>query len=124
MYVPQIPATVIYTVFKTLLLILFAKAIESLCSWVNRYDLAKIMEHGSYSVLYTSIFSRNYRNYMTFTMIFLLFLVILLETATNFLPTIAIHFMPFQLVSFTRGDDEMYFKADYATPLQSAAIPS
>ncbi|KAI8141245.1 hypothetical protein BJV82DRAFT_715133 [Fennellomyces sp. T-0311] len=123
MYVSQVPATVIYTLLKTVLLIMYTKTIESICSWIGRYDVAKVMEQGSYTVLYSSIFTRNYRNFMTFFMILLLLFIIGIETVTNLLPTIATHFMPFHLVSFAGGDDT-YFPAAYSTPMQPNRIPT
>ncbi|KAI8149118.1 hypothetical protein BJV82DRAFT_590713 [Fennellomyces sp. T-0311] len=123
MYVSQVPATVIYTLLKTVLLIVFAKAIASVCSWTGRYDVAKVMEQGSYTVLFSSVFTRNYRNFMTTFMAVVLFIVIAIDTVTNLLPTIATKYMPFQLVSFTYGE-EKYFQAVYNTPMQSSRIPS
>ncbi|KAI8141246.1 hypothetical protein BJV82DRAFT_181116 [Fennellomyces sp. T-0311] len=124
MYVSQVPATVIYTIFKTLLLIMIARSIESICSWARRYDLAKVLEKGSYPVLYTSIFTyKNYRNYWTLPMVALLLFILAIETASNLLPTIATNYMPFQSVSFTQGDSK-YFKYMYNTSAQAARIPS
>ncbi|KAI8145131.1 hypothetical protein BJV82DRAFT_605041, partial [Fennellomyces sp. T-0311] len=123
MYLSQVPATFVYTLLKTVLLIMFAKTIESICSWVGRYDVVKVMEQGSYTVLFGSVFTRNYRNFMTILMAAVLFVIIAVETATNLLPTVATKYMPFQLISFTSGDDT-YFPAIYNTPVQSNRIPS
>ena len=93
MYVSQIPATIIYTIFKTFLLILLSLIVTSICAYLKKYDASKLFQQGIFTTLYGFINKRYKKNGK---IIISLFIIIILETIINFLPTIATTFMPFE----------------------------
>lgn len=121
MYVSQEIATALYTILKTLLLILLTQIICCICAWINRYDLAKIFEQGNVTVLIGLITTKNYSKYKSL-IIYLLF-ALSFQIVINFLPNIANHFMPFKDVIINDGKLK-YFNADFNIPLQSVPLSS
>lgn len=121
MYVSQVSATVLYTVLKTILLILLTQTIYSICAWMNRYDLAKIFEQGNVTVLIESLTSNRYSKYRG--MFLCLFIAIAFEVVINLLPTIATKYMPFESVIIS-DDIPKYFEAKFSTPIQSVPVSS
>lgn len=121
MYISQVPATALYTIFKTLLLILLTQTIYSICAWMNRYDLAKIFEQGNTTVLIGYLTSNKYKKYRG--MFMWLFIAISFEIVINLLPTIATKYMPFESVIINDGIPK-YFQANFSTPVQSIPISS
>lgn len=121
MYVSQVPTTVLYTVLKTLLLILLTQTIFSICAWMNRYDLAKIFEQGNVTVLIGSITSDRYKKYRG--MFFCLFIAICFEVVIGLLPTIATKYMPFQDV-LIQYSNLHYFNTNFSIPEQNVSVTS
>lgn len=121
MYLSQIPATVLYTVLKTILLILLTQIIYSICAWMNRYDLAKIFEQGNITVFIGSLTSDRYKNYHG--MFSCLLIVICFEVVINLLPTIATSYMPFESIIMNDGIPK-YFQANFSVPIQNVSITS
>lgn len=121
MYLSQIEATVLYTVFKTILLMLLTQTIYSICAWMNRYDLAKIFEQGSVTIVIGSLTSNKYKKYSG--MFICLFVVICFEIVIGFLPTIATKYMPFESVNINNGKLE-YFQSNFDTPIQNISTTS
>lgn len=119
MYVSQEIATALYTILKTLLLILLTQIICCICAWINRYDLAKIFEQGNITVLIGLITTKNYSKYKSL-IIYLLF-ALSLQIVINFLPNIANHFMPFRDVLFL-DNYPTYFNSNFSTPMQNVLI--
>lgn len=116
MYVSQLPATVLYTVLKTILLFLLSTTITSICAWMNRYDLAKIFEQGNITVLCGTLTSKQYNRYKGM-------FVCLLELIIGLLPTIATKYMPFENVIINNGTPK-YFQAKFNIPEQNVSITS
>lgn len=110
MYVSQVPATLIYSVIKTLYLSLLSLIVISFCSWIKCYYLAKIFEQGFYIVLFGSITSKRYWKYHR--MFILLFIFICFNVIINLLPSIFTRFMPFESKIITIQED-VYFDVNY-----------
>lgn len=119
MYISQVPATVLYTVLKTILLILLTQTIYSICAWMDRYDLAKIFEQGSMTIVIGSLTSQKYKKYSG--MFLCLFIVICLDVVIGFLPTIATNYMPFESINFSDNIPK-YFQTNFSTPIQSIPL--
>lgn len=121
MYVSQVPAILLYTILKTILLILLIQTIYSICAWMDRYDLAKIFEQGSLNILIGSLKTNKYNKYSG--MFLCLFISIIFEIIIGLLPTIATKCMPFESIIINDGIYS-YFKTNFSTPVQNVPIPS
>lgn len=119
MYVSQVPATVLYTILKTILLFLLTQTIYSICAYINRYDLAKIFEQGNITASINLLKNKKYKKY---SVIFIyLFIAIAFEIVIGLLPTIATRYMPFESVIISDNIPK-YFKSNFSTPVQSLTI--